>query len=60
MPTAIPELIEEWRQRSIPMWRRIAQESLAAGDKHRATYASWVLRCVLKDTPTPKEWEGLS
>lgn len=59
MPGGIPEMLEEWRRWSIPLWRRVYQESLAQRDSRRAAYADWVLKCVLQEKEPPKEWEGL-
>jgi len=42
-------MLEEWRRISIPDWRRILRESIAANDQRREDYARWMLREVLED-----------
>jgi hypothetical protein len=48
VPPADP-LLEEWRQVSIPEWRRILGESIDNGDNRREEYARWMLREILLD-----------
>lgn len=40
---------EEWRNLSIPEWRRILQESIIQKNKIREAYARWMLKVVLED-----------
>ncbi len=44
---SLDELMEEWRQRSIPEWRRILQESIEQKNNIRESYAQWMLKVVL-------------
>ncbi|WP_158513481.1 DUF3631 domain-containing protein [Dehalogenimonas formicexedens] len=43
------EVLDQWRDLSIPEWRRILKVSISSGDKGRERYARWMLREVLHD-----------
>jgi hypothetical protein len=47
-------ILEEWRQTSLPSWRRILKESVEQNNKNREEYARWMLKEVLED-PEYKE-----
>ena len=42
-------MFSEWRKVSIPPWRRILAEARERGQEHRAEYAEWMLRDILKE-----------
>jgi hypothetical protein len=42
-------LMEEWRQRNLPTWRRILQESIETQDRRREKFARYMLGEVLQD-----------
>jgi hypothetical protein len=44
-----PWMLWEWRRISIPEWRYILKQSIAAGDQRREEYARWMLQEILLD-----------
>ena len=44
-------VLEVWAREVTPIWQRVFEESIAAGDRERARYARWMLREVLGVNP---------
>lgn len=43
------QMLAAWRPPSIQVWRRLLMKALVAGDQQAETYASWMLKDVLKE-----------